>query len=238
MCILVPDIENVASTNIFARVDNQTQFLAYQMEISTSKEVAMVLPIPVDDVRRSHAVRFIDLSDYEEFFKDLALSFRRLHNLTLGRKANLEVIAVGSYDASYVPSINDFSRLDERFRLPEIVMEHVPDYSDYGFAVFQFKRGHQKPHPMAFSFVSAKPEQVFFPTTHLHDSIFHEQANFDHFLYLQNSRSPGEGWTAQKNARERLGEVEVSRTRELVSPELPIFRQRITGLHTNQDTWA
>jgi hypothetical protein len=36
---------------------------------------------------------------------------------------------VGSFEASYVPKIADFSRLDERFRLPVAVWKKLPQAS-------------------------------------------------------------------------------------------------------------
>ncbi len=70
----------------------------------------------------------------------------------------LEVKKVGKFDASFVPAIKDFSRMDERFRLPMGVWDKLPMYKEYGFAVFQLmkeEKGAQKVHPMAFEFPRA-----------------------------------------------------------------------------------
>jgi hypothetical protein len=37
--------------------------------------------------------------------------------------SKLEVIQVGDFEASFVPTVKDFSRLDERFRLPSAVWD-------------------------------------------------------------------------------------------------------------------
>ena len=195
MCIFSGNVASVGATRIFARLGGTTQYLAYEMVFQSSTDVAMILPIPVEQSGRRDAVVFYDLSDYTEFFADLDSCFPAKvavsKHWTLGTLGTfgLEVHEVGSFHASYVPSVGDFSELDERFRLAPAIWKKLPAYTEYGFVVFQFKPGHQKPHPMAFSFPSAEPEQIYFPTTHVHDSAFHRRAEFDHDLYVQrNSR--------------------------------------------------
>ena len=63
----------------------------------------------------------------------------------------------------------DFARLDERFRLPEVLFDAVPHYVDYGFAVFQLRPGNVTVHPMALTFPTRAPDRLFFPTVHVHD---------------------------------------------------------------------
>lgn len=90
--------------------------------------------------------------------------------------APLRVHEVGSFEASFVPSLADFSRLDARFRLPDGLWEGLPIYADYGFAVFKLKAGERKVHPMAFEFASRDRRQLFFPTVHIHDGQIAERA--------------------------------------------------------------
>ena len=97
----------------------------------------------------------------------------------------LEVVEVGSFEASFVPAIKDFARLDERFRLPTSVWEKLPQYKDYGFAVFKLKKGASKVHPMAFEFPRALKDVLFFPTVHIHDGTVPAKAKFDHSLFCQ-----------------------------------------------------
>ena len=52
----------------------------------------------------------------------------------------LAVQRVGDYDASFVPTLNDFDRLDARFKLPRSVWNQIPLYRDYGFAVFKLRK--------------------------------------------------------------------------------------------------
>ena len=95
------------------------------------------------------------------------------------------MVEVGSFVASFVPTVKDFSRLDEQFRLPDGTWDKLPAYKDYGFAVFKLKKGEQKVHPMAFEFPRADKTRLFFPTVHIHDGKVHDQAGFDHVLYCQ-----------------------------------------------------
>jgi hypothetical protein len=51
----------------------------------------------------------------------------------------LVVHDVGDFVASFVPALADFGRLDARFRLPAATWDQLPEYRDWGFAVFQLK---------------------------------------------------------------------------------------------------
>ena len=75
MCIFSQSIELVSDTHIFARVVNGTQFLAYEMRLSTLMENAMILPVPVAHGVGEDALEFISLEDYPDFFDDLDALF-------------------------------------------------------------------------------------------------------------------------------------------------------------------
>src|SRR5207237_3725851 len=134
-----------------------------------------------------------NLEKYPEFFDHLRAGFPpppqprgAAGSLTKdGPKPALKVVEVGSFIASFVPSVKDFSRLDERFRLPADVWDKLPQYKDWGFAVFQLKKGEQKVHPMAFEFPRADRAKLFFPTVHIHDGTVKPKAKFDHMLFCQ-----------------------------------------------------
>ena len=193
MCLFSQTVALVSDTHIFARVERDRQFLAYEMKVSTPKETAMILPLPVREGSGEDALRFIDLSAYPEFFDDLDTLFYHPQAAIASLEAGdflaaplLEVHRVGEFEASYVPSLDDFSRLDPRFNLPPKTWAALPRVSDFGFAVFQLRAGGARPiHPMAFSFPTRWADTAFFPTVHVHDGEAHEQAHFDHKLYLQ-----------------------------------------------------
>lgn len=191
MCIITKQAD-VSHTRIFARVDGDQQVIVYQNKITAWEPAAMVLPIP-EATSEENAVEFIDLEKHEELFN--TLKYRFASQWTLGARARksarsfefdtLKVEDVGSFKASYVPSQDDFKRLDKRFRLAPKVWELLPQYEDFGFVVFQFKAGPHEPHPMAFRFKTRHPEAVYMPTVHVHDEEVHPEGDFDHVLYIQ-----------------------------------------------------
>ena len=195
MCCFSRPVQSVSATQIFARSGaDGRQFLVYSMTLRAREELAMVLPLPVKPGSGEKAVSFIDLTDYPDFFADLRKGFPEplapptpgtSRSLGAAPPAKLEVVTVGSFEASFVPTTADFARLDERFRLPPGTWEKLPSYRDHGFAVFKLKSGESKIHPMAFSFPRANPAGLYFPTVHIHDGKVHERAKFDHVLYCQ-----------------------------------------------------
>ena len=174
MCCFSQPVRSVHSTNIFARpADERRQFLVYSMTLDARKELAMILPLPVKTPAAENDVEFIDLQGYPNFFADLEHGFPSVGDgASFGKSASpataatLRVLEVGSFEASFVPTIADFSRLDERFRLPHNVWDKLPGYKTYGFAVFKLKPGAMTVHPMAFSFPRQNTNTLFFPTVH------------------------------------------------------------------------
>jgi hypothetical protein len=192
MCCFSKPVKLVADTNIFARAAaHGRQYLVYSMRVSSAEELAMILPIPVPKESKEDAVKFINLERYPNFFDELRSGFPvPLSNSSRslgGVKSDpaLKVVEVGSFIASFVPAQKDFGRLDERFRLPADVWGKLPQYRDWGFAVFQLKKGEHKIHPMAFEFPRSDPKSLFFPTVHIHDGTVPKQAHFDHMLFCQ-----------------------------------------------------
>src|SRR5262245_45571050 len=165
MCCFSKPVQSVSSTNIFARpADGARQFLVYSMSIKSKEDLAMILPLPVKTPAGEKDLQFIDLKDYELFFSAMRHGFALSDNVpaksgSFGGYASLklEVIQVGNFEASFVPAVKDFGRLDERFRLPADAWDKLPQYEDYGFAVFKLKPGAMTVHPMAFSFQRRDP---------------------------------------------------------------------------------
>jgi hypothetical protein len=257
MCCFSRPVISVNNTQIFARVSEQgTQFLVYQMNYESREANAMILPLPVRQPVREDSLRFFDLKGYGEFFDDLAKLFpyqAPRFNIAcskgvMSRAASaLELFNVGNYIASFVPSLADFSRLDERFTLPADTWAKIPQYADFGFAVFQLAAGSLKPHPMAFEFEMASPA-IFFPTVHIHDGEIHDTEEFDHVLYLQhagfdsrvygyrNSDKPDKS-TGLIRSKFAAGDFcDVDRAAGVVDADLLVHRQIIRGQRPNKDT--
>lgn len=207
MCCFTGSVTDVQLTRIFARGEGGSQYLAYQMHYQAASELAMILPLPAPVGVAENAVRFIDLSGYAEFFTDAGRGFPwpvsdpdSLADLAAGDEG-LKVHAVGSYEASFVPRLADFSRLDPRFRMPEGVWDKLPQYADWSFCVFRLREGRRKVHPMAFEFQRRDSSRLFFPTVHVHDGEVREVACFDHELYCQADDVLGPPWEASGTAK-------------------------------------
>lgn len=246
MCMFSRAVEHVGSTRMFARGTSRgTEMLVYSMNVRATAPLAMILPLPVPSHAADDAVRFIDLSAYPNFFDDMRKAFpanflmgasrSQGAALSFGEAPKLVVHQVGSFEASFVPSVLDFGRLDERFRLSPEVWEKLPQYRDWAFAVFQLKPGDQTVHPMAFEFPRRDPSALFFPTVHVHDGTVHEKADFNHDLYCQADGILGAtlDWTTSLGP---LGaQVEELKARGVVRVERGGFMQAINGTHENRD---
>ena len=263
MCIFSQAVDRVAGTSIFARGINGRQVIVYSMAYAARSDLAMVLPLPVPARPPEEAVRFISLEEYPEFFAHMEMAFPPLRTTmsavmySLGDPLTLAVHEVGDFEASFVPGLGDFDRLDPRFRIPRTVWAEMPAYQDYGFAVFKLRAsmggnstrslpdsvepGTRKVHPMAFEFPRREPELLYFPTLHVHDRTIHPGADFDHVLYCQ----PEPGWdhaVQLHNWRRSPGEasshIDMSKGRGLVNPTEHLFRLPLDGRRENRDTWV
>lgn len=203
MCMFTRAVRDVADTRMFARLDSgHRQVLVYQMSVQIEEALAMVLPLPVPPDAGENAIQFINLEKFPTFFEDVGEMVKvwvderrvpRRTDDTLSARdpgfATLAVHAVGRYEASFVPSVHDFERLDPRFRLSPEILKDVGLYDDWGFAVFKLRESgagrREAVHPMAFSFPTRHRFSIFFPTVHVHDGKVQATARFDHLLYFQ-----------------------------------------------------
>jgi hypothetical protein len=245
MCCFSRPVDRVANTNIFARSGKEgRQFLAYSMTLSTKEDLAMILPIPVPKDSKDDAVHFINLEKYPEFFGDMLRGFpppptraKDGPKFAVGAANKpLPVVEVGSFEASFAPSVKDFDRLDDRFRLPTAVWDQLPLYKDCGFAVFKLKKGAKTIHPMAFEFPRARPEKIFFPTVHIHDGKVHDTAMFDHLLFCQRSESetdPILKW--EESTQPARFFMKIDKAQELLDPDGHCYKRGIRGRQKNED---
>jgi hypothetical protein len=271
MCCFTGPVNTVTRTRIFARREGREQALVYSMVVSADQPVAMVLPIPVVPGSGDDALRFVSLERYPALFTDIAAGFpeERMRSAPAGSAAGtrsappppLVVHEVGAFEASYVPSVADFARLDPRFRLPRAVTLKVPEYHDYGFAVFKLAAGLNKEiHPMAFWFPTrlVEHDELFFPTIHVHDGTLATRADFSHTFYFQptwtgsdlvlretngtveeyfsggNSTAP-RGFHGRSSTGLAKDFVDVARANGLVSPDRPFVVSGAWGRRRNTD---
>ncbi|MEM6990911.1 MAG: hypothetical protein AAF721_10450 [Myxococcota bacterium] len=258
----------VAGTNIFARGDGERQKLVYGMNVASERPLAMVLPLPVPAGADEDAVRFIDLRGYPKFFVDLNECFPVVE-APLGRgggggggggviKTTLKVHDAGDFEASFVPTLADIHRLDERFVLAPPIWTALSKYADWGFAVFQLrdvaaKRSRLRAlfglprktiHPMAIDFPRRHRDRLFFPTVHVHGEELGEHEAFDHLLFWQASAparfepesrpSFGDG----ESTVEAQVHVDMERARGLVEGSRTVHRRQLRGRLPNRDHWV
>lgn len=246
MCCFSGKVVSVKNTRIFARMgEHGNQVVIYSMSLNSKQDVAMVLPLPVAAGNGEDAVKFFSFEKYHALFDDLDKGFPRPEaagrSNTLSAVPNksksvpLKVISVGAFDASYVPTIADFSRLDARFVLPPQVWEKLPGYKTFGFAVFKLKAGNSTVHPMAFSFPSAMPDKIFFPTVHIHDGEVHKEAEFDHTLYAQSKdeHKPVQKWEESPGVAMQF--TDVKKTHDMIRPNQHVYRRSMVGNFKNED---
>lgn len=241
-------VVSVSSTSIFARdAGDGRQYLAYEMTFRAKQEVAMVLPLPVPIGTAETAVTFISLADYPNLFSDLyravqfpvPRSFGPEHPAPAPAPAPTPLVVhqVGSFEASFVPTLKDFARLDARFRLPTGTWEKLPLYKDHGFAVFKLKPDVALLHPMAFSFPRADASALFFPTVHIHDGLVHEQAEFNHRLYAQvgdKHIAAADQW--HESPAHAQTKVDIKRSAGLIVGDQHLYGREMRGKLPNQDT--
>ncbi|MCA9139358.1 MAG: hypothetical protein KDB00_21435 [Planctomycetales bacterium] len=227
------------------------------MKYDSDAKNAMILPLPTPRQGSEDAVRFVDLSKYDSFFKDLNRGFpipKVLNAIAPPSPSRagfidsrLVVHRVGSFDASFVPSMDDFDRLDPRFTIPKDVWSKLPEYKDWGFAVFQLHELSGEPHPMAFEFKTRMPDKVFFPTVHIHDGQVHATEYFDHALYLQHPELDADvgAATGIPDPRRRLIRstdiastfVDVEKAKGIVDGNLLVHKKLLKGNLANKDVW-
>ncbi|MEP4078267.1 hypothetical protein [Haloferula sp.] len=220
------------------------QALAYQMRFGSDADVAMILPLPVPIGTAEDALKFINLKGYSTFFTDLrsGFPFPRSKGSPVASpampRATLKVEQVGSFEASFVPTSADFSRLDPRFSIPKSTWDKIPLYADYGFAVFKLRKGEHEAHPMAFTFPTRHPEKLFFPTVHIHDGEVHEKEDFDHHLYCQVNNSglfAMTRWDESKQLASAFTKPEQSK--QLIIGDKHVFHLRMKGQLKNEDVF-
>ncbi len=224
------------------------------MRYDADEEVAMILPLPAALPAGGNSIRFLSLKDYASFFDDMDKGFPQpAENFGPGpfggspSEETLKMESVGNFDASFVPTIRDFERLDPRFRIPEPTWGKLPDYHDFSFAVFQLKADAKTVHPIAFEFATRLPEgELFFPTVHIHDGEVHETADYDHTLYQQGGQPRGQtrlrheespvddlSWAESRGIPVQF--MQAGRAAGTVDPRLHIYRLSLKGKYLNRD---
>lgn len=183
MCMISLPVEKVSKTNIFIGLnsDKSRQITIYSNYVSNYSDAnAMVIPVP-----SPQTVKFHDISHMKNFFVNVDKSFirqaRTLSTFTnyarsfgSDKSAKLEVLNVGSYRVSLVPSLADLTRLDKDvFVLSEGLAEKLSSYykeNYWGFIVFVLAKDSKEYHPFAYSH-DIIHSNIYIPTRHYHDHM-------------------------------------------------------------------
>jgi hypothetical protein len=132
--------------------------------------------------------------------------------------------------------VKDFSRLDERFRLPTRTWDQLPEFQRFGFAVFKLKSGTRKYHPMAFKFERSDATKLFFPTVHIHDGKFHMTATFDHEVYCQAPNALNVlNWQESRGHAGQFANIALSKG--ILEPKEHCYKKVLKGRLANRDIY-
>jgi hypothetical protein len=233
MSVFSGDVSRVAKTRIFARpTDHATQVLVYQMEYAAENEVALILPLPTPPGSLADAVRFLDLADYPEFFQNLRDGFAiarsaPTHDAKTANPAPLQ--QVESLDTFFLPSRADMTQLNSPIRIDVAVWDRLPEYHDYGFAVFQLPPGDQTLPPLALEFPMRNPNLLYFPTLELHHGTLNQDAYFDYDLFCQAHA----GWMRSYDIA--FAFMDIDRSKGVLTAHQRVERFTVLGMHPNSD---
>uniref|UniRef100_A0A7C2K0G4 Uncharacterized protein n=1 Tax=Schlesneria paludicola TaxID=360056 RepID=A0A7C2K0G4_9PLAN len=217
------------------------QYLVYATKFEADVDLALVLPLPVPPKTLQEDVRFFNLEKYPRFFEDMDGDFPLpvpSGQTGPSKAASLTFAEVGSYEASFVPTVADLKHLDPRFRLSDELLEKLPQYADFGFAVFKLKAGRNDVHPLALDFPRREPQRLFFPTLQVRDGAVPGNAEFDHSLYAQlpaGKHPVRPGWLESQKSAGAFMKVEL--TQGIVDPEVHVYRRYMIGQWKNVDTF-
>jgi len=194
------DEAEVEETELFVAPNKERthQITIYSNSVyTTSENNMMILPVPNPD-----SVKFIDLSNYKDIFKDLEKSFTIP---TFGRGffsggKNLQVVSVGSYNATLVPDYFQIDKIDRKIfgtispNIKNLLSKYYSpsieqnNYSMMGFIVCKLKPSSTKYHPFAYSHKIQNSGKLFVPTRHQHHGTQEElMSDWDHNIYSFNT---------------------------------------------------
>lgn len=154
---------------------------------------AMILPAVSFDQGRD--VLPVDMSQCADVFDVLDSAFPTFSNNSYaldGRLSKargiLEVVKVGSYDVSIVPTRKDFDRLSrETFTLDpnvaQLFADRYPD--DFAFVVCRLRQN-EKFHPIAYLSALSADGNMFVPAYHYHGKV-EDKPDWDHAVYVAGS---------------------------------------------------
>jgi hypothetical protein len=200
MCIMASPVRSVSNTKIFVGRDSSSQLTVYEMSVrlrdNTGKGNAMILPVPIGAPEGALLIRLYDLSKVPDFFEPFVEAFtERTRGFSMSKGITndaLEVVRVGNYDVSIVPSVDDVKRLNtEVFDLSADTEHTLRESYPTGFAFLVAQlRASGDFHPLAYSHPLVDG-QLFVPTRHEHGKVGpDEMPKWDHQIFYQGDVDP------------------------------------------------
>lgn len=190
MCIFSGDVENVKNTKIFVAPCSRrtTQLTVYSNQVSLKNEGFMVLPFP------GKFVKFVDLTERKELFKDLEEYFPKSRTKSLSYSYESKLEQVGSYQAVAMSDFKELSMTSKKLNIdldPEVLSFLEKHYSSgFGFVVFRLMK-EMEYHPFGYVHTT-DTGKMFVPTMHYHSrtgegpSDKQVTADWHHKIYLLN----------------------------------------------------
>ena len=196
MCIILARVESVSNTQLYisSSKTKERQLVIYTNKVTSPDSNAMILPVP-----NPLSVELLNFRHYKDIFEDCQKCFRHYDDTrhlyatrSLACSASdshrpvLPVYTIGSYQASIVPSLDDFDRLNTNILRvnPEVASLLRKTYdSEFGFLVCQLKRGNHQYHPFAYTHSIHSNRLLFVPTLHYHLGEKGSSADWDHTIY-------------------------------------------------------
>lgn len=242
MGIFSQPVHIAGATHIFARASTDgRQFLAYNFRYEAEADFALILPLPTPPESPANDVRFIDLSGYDAFFRDLRRGFPSLQpeaekvSLTdriLEKVRDWLDIDTTQAAIAFAPNHAALSHIQDQFQLTANVLRLLERFGDAGFVCLKLAAGTNRVPPMAFEFPRRRSAELFFPTALAIGAEFHATATFNYHLFCQAERLPLD-WRRTRVAREVM---KVDKTRGLIDPDQPIGWRALIGPQVNLDT--
>jgi hypothetical protein len=239
----------IASTfNFFARASRANpdhQFLACSFRYEAATPFTLIMPAPTPPDAPANAVRFINLSGYDEFFSDLRRGFPELTHDT-GKQSFTDRLRekvrdwldldTTQIEFAFFPNRTVLADMRDRWPLSDAAWAALEPYAACGLVGVKLEAGANRLPPIAFEFPRRTPTELSFPTAHnLTDPAAVRQA-----LYAQTLKRSAE-WRMSASAdddRHTLRArdfVKIDRTLGLIDPDQPIVSRRLNGPADNVD---
>lgn len=237
----------VASTfNFFARANADHQFLACNFRYEADAPFTLFLPLPTPSDAPANAVRFINLSGYDEFFSDLRRGFPNLTRDT-GKQSFTDRLRekvrdwldldTTQIEFAFFPNRTVLANMREHWPVSDAVWSDLEPYADCGLVGLKLEAGANRLPPIAFEFPRRNPDELTFPTAHNLPPT--AAAHLRHALYAQTAQRSLQ-WRISINAEDERpirarDFVKADRTLGLIEPDQPIVSRRLVGPAENVD---